>query len=129
MIRRPPRSTLFPYTTLFRSRTRDRLRFGRDLEDKVTAIAVFEHGPAVQRTSVSAGAIGKLWGLHEIQIGDRIGAWGTDGAQHQFPPPTVEAVVKARNPPAPPRPRVVLPQLAEQDPLSNVRQDDTRHGI
>src|SRR5438105_14761765 len=24
MIRRPPRSTLFPYTTLFRSRTRDR---------------------------------------------------------------------------------------------------------
>src|SRR5688572_32881718 len=26
MIRRPPRSTLFPYTTLFRSRSRDRLR-------------------------------------------------------------------------------------------------------
>src|SRR2546429_4730238 len=25
MIRRPPRSTLFPYTTLFRSRTRERL--------------------------------------------------------------------------------------------------------
>src|SRR5690349_23714823 len=35
MIRRPPRSTLFPYTTLFRSRRRDprgcrRLRRGRD---------------------------------------------------------------------------------------------------
>src|SRR2546422_4029789 len=30
MIRRPPRSTLFPYTTLFRSRTRDLLqRAGR----------------------------------------------------------------------------------------------------
>src|SRR3712207_7061859 len=28
MIRRPPRSTLFPYTTLFRSR-RDRRRYGR----------------------------------------------------------------------------------------------------
>src|SRR2546425_2647392 len=26
MIRRPPRSTLFPYTTLFRSETRQRLR-------------------------------------------------------------------------------------------------------
>src|SRR2546422_3244047 len=26
MIRRPPRSTLFPYTTLFRSRDHDRLR-------------------------------------------------------------------------------------------------------
>src|SRR5688572_31073696 len=28
MIRRPPRSTLFPYTTLFRSRPRDRARLG-----------------------------------------------------------------------------------------------------
>src|SRR2546429_9013381 len=28
MIRRPPRSTLFPYTTLFRSRRRGRVRFG-----------------------------------------------------------------------------------------------------
>src|SRR5256885_2518313 len=29
MIRRPPRSTLFPYTTLFRSRARARSRWGR----------------------------------------------------------------------------------------------------
>src|SRR5689334_24684035 len=29
MIRRPPRSTLFPYTTLFRSRKRPALRLGR----------------------------------------------------------------------------------------------------
>src|SRR3989441_12852049 len=29
MIRRPPRSTLFPYTTLFRSRRADRLRDAR----------------------------------------------------------------------------------------------------
>src|SRR6266571_4221854 len=29
MIRRPPRSTLFPYTTLFRSRARHRVRPGR----------------------------------------------------------------------------------------------------
>src|SRR3712207_8288500 len=28
MIRRPPRSTLFPYTTLFRSRQRDRVHAG-----------------------------------------------------------------------------------------------------
>src|SRR5437016_9286471 len=30
MIRRPPRSTLFPYTTLFRSRTTISLRLDRD---------------------------------------------------------------------------------------------------
>src|SRR3712207_7782927 len=29
MIRRPPRSTLFPYTTLFRSQVRHRVRRGR----------------------------------------------------------------------------------------------------
>src|SRR2546430_11579476 len=35
MIRRPPRSTLFPYTTLFRSRTRARAR-PRSKADQVT---------------------------------------------------------------------------------------------
>jgi len=43
--------------------TRERLRFGNGLDGKVTAIAVFEHGPAVQRPAVSAGAVAKLWGL------------------------------------------------------------------
>src|SRR2546430_6084240 len=33
MIRRPPRSTLFPYTTLFRSRDR-RARLGHRLQDR-----------------------------------------------------------------------------------------------
>ena len=46
-----------------------------------TAITVFERGPAVQRPSVSAGAVAKLWGLAEIQIGDRIGETGTDAAE------------------------------------------------
>src|SRR5205814_680543 len=49
---------------------RDRVPFGRDGEGKVTALAVFEHGPAVPRQSASAGSIAKVWGLHEIQIGD-----------------------------------------------------------
>src|SRR2546430_4302728 len=31
MIRRPPRSTLFPYTTLFRSHLRSRLRAGQKI--------------------------------------------------------------------------------------------------
>jgi ribosomal protection tetracycline resistance protein len=106
-------------------RTRDRLRFGRELEDKVTAIGVFERGPAAQRTSVSAGEIGKLWGLDEIQIGDRIGQLGTDGTHHQFAPPTLESVVVAGSPDDRARLRVALGQLAEQDPLINVRQDDT----
>src|SRR5207253_3278017 len=42
--------------------TRERLRFGRGLEDKLTAIAAFERGPALQSPSVAAGAVAKLLG-------------------------------------------------------------------
>jgi ribosomal protection tetracycline resistance protein len=110
-------------------RTRDRLHFGRDLQDKVTAVAVFERGPAVRRPSVPAGAVGKLWGLGGIQVGDQIGETGSDGPQHQFPPPTLESVVVARNRDDRARLRVALAQLAEQDPLIDVRQDDTRQEL
>src|SRR2546430_13546439 len=37
MIRRPPRSTLFPYTTLFRSRIRERAREVMDADGLVVA--------------------------------------------------------------------------------------------
>src|SRR5258708_25912022 len=39
MIRRPPRSTLFPYTTLFRSRHRHPLTFRREFQDSRPSIA------------------------------------------------------------------------------------------
>src|SRR5687767_15550567 len=41
MIRRPPRSTLFPYTTLFRS--------GVDNEDRLAGVLGEPHAAAVQR--------------------------------------------------------------------------------
>jgi ribosomal protection tetracycline resistance protein len=106
--------------------TRERVGFGRDLEDKVTAITVFDHGPAVQRPAVSAGAVAKLWGLSGIQVGDHIGNAGTDARDHHFSPPTLESVVVAGRSDDRARLRVALAQLAEQDPLINVRQDDTR---
>src|SRR5256885_3844464 len=39
MIRRPPRSTLFPYTTLFRSLVRDRIRPGLQRRGRKECIA------------------------------------------------------------------------------------------
>ena len=105
-------------------RIRDLLRFGGELEGKVTALAKFEEGLAVQAPSVSAGQIGKLWGLREIQIGDRIGDAPTDGAAQQFAPPTLESLVVARDGADRGRLRVALAQLAEQDPLINVQLDD-----
>jgi ribosomal protection tetracycline resistance protein len=110
-------------------RTRDRVRFGRNGERKVTAISVFADGTAVRRDSVSAGEIGKLWGLAEIQVGDLVGTPRKHAEQHQFAPPALETVVIARNPDDHGALRVALAQLAEQDPLISVRQDDTRQEI
>jgi ribosomal protection tetracycline resistance protein len=105
-------------------RTRDRLRSGGNREGKVTAISVFERGTATSRASVSAGQIARLRGLDEIQIGDQVGQPrpGPARTEPQFAPPTLESVVAARRPADRAALRVALGQLAEQDPLINVRQ-------
>jgi ribosomal protection tetracycline resistance protein len=105
---------------------RDRLRFRPGSDDKVTAVAVFERGPATQRQAVRAGQIGKLWGLAGARIGDRIGDVAGGDAGLRFPPPTLESAVVPCDPRDGNRLRVALGQLAEQDPLINVRQDDER---
>jgi ribosomal protection tetracycline resistance protein len=107
---------------------RDRLRFGSGPASKVTSVAVFDRGPAVHGQAVSAGQIGKLWGLAEARIGDRIGEAGND-AGLRFPPPTLESAVVPCDPRDAGRLRVALGQLAEQDPLINLRQDDERQEI
>jgi ribosomal protection tetracycline resistance protein len=110
-------------------RTRDRLRFGAELEGRVTAVAVFERGPAVRRPSVEAGQIGKFWGLAGARVGDPVGEPARGDVGRQFPPPTLESAVVPRDPGDRQRLRAALGQLAEQDPLINLRQDDERHEI
>ena len=101
-------------------RTRDRLRFGDDLDGKVTGISVFDRGPAV-RGRCRAGEIGMLRGLADVQVGDRVGQRGPAEAAVRAAP--LEAVVVA-SPADRGRLHVALSQLAEQDPLINLRQDD-----
>jgi ribosomal protection tetracycline resistance protein len=129
-IERGPAGEKVAYARMFSGsvRTRDRLRFGRDGERKVTAISVFDSGSAVERASVAAGEIGKLWGLGEIQIGDAIGT-PRPNAEHHFAPPTLETIVVPSSPDDKGALRVALGQLAEQDPLIDVRQDDTRQEL
>jgi len=120
------------YVRMFSGRlhARDRLRFGADGEEKVTAVSVFDRGGAVQRSAVSAAEIAKVWGLREVRIGDRIGEpIGAAMQQQQFPPPTLEAVVEPNDAVDRQRLRVALAQLAEQDPLIDVRQDDSRQEL
>ncbi|WP_170318786.1 elongation factor G [Allorhizocola rhizosphaerae] len=96
-------------------RVRDRLPQGR-----VTAI---EPGSCLR-----AGEIGKVWGLSRGRVGDTIGAVEA-GVEHHFPPPTLETVVAPKRPQDKGALRAALAQLAEQDPLINVRQDDSRQEI
>src|SRR5207248_7127674 len=58
--------------------------------------------------------------------GDRIGDVPPRAVSREFAPPTLESVVVARDSDDRQRLRVALSQLAEQDPLINVRQDDDR---
>src|SRR3712207_7622751 len=62
MIRRPPRSTLFPYTTLFRS-TLD-IRRWRDDEDPVAVLR-----GAISPVSVSAtGVSDQMWSIFLLRL-------------------------------------------------------------
>jgi ribosomal protection tetracycline resistance protein len=127
-VERSPAGEKIAYARMFSGtlRVRDRLRLGRDGARKVTAISVFERGPAAPRASVAAGQIGKLWGLGDIQIGDTLGAPRTAPARQSFAPPTLETVVVPRHPGDKGALHLALAQLAEQDPLINLRQDDIR---
>src|SRR3712207_7750495 len=71
MIRRPPRSTLFPYTTLFRSRAAEdgRVRVGAavegivvaaSLQDVVAGVPVEDVAVAVPADRVAAAAAGDV---------------------------------------------------------------------
>jgi ribosomal protection tetracycline resistance protein len=108
---------------------RQRIAFGAGDERKVTGISVFAGGSAVRRDAVRAGEIGQLRGLAEVRVGDWIGAAPPDARQYRFPPPTLETVVSPCDPAGRGALHAGLAQLAEQDPLINVRQDDARQEI
>jgi ribosomal protection tetracycline resistance protein len=106
------------WTRVFSGSVRVRDRIG-DL--KVTQLEVFDHGGPVRRQSAAAGEIAKVWGLHAVQIGDRLGD-AEAIVRRQFAPPTLEAVVEPVDPNAGNELRLALEQLAEQDPLIGLRQ-------
>jgi ribosomal protection tetracycline resistance protein len=112
---------------------RRRVRVGeRDDEAKPTSISVFAPSGAPRRSSIRAGDMARVWGLGAVRVGDTVGEAvrgdADDPARH-FPLPTLETVVVARRPDQSGSLRAALSQLAEQDPLINVRQDDSRHEI
>ncbi|HET7472056.1 MAG TPA: translation factor GTPase family protein [Candidatus Limnocylindrales bacterium] len=108
---------------------RTRVRVGDDADAKATAVQVFAPRSAPRRTIASAGDMARIWGWAGARVGDPIGDLPDPPVAHRFPTPTLESVVAARRPEEAGSLRAALAQLAEQDPLINVRQDDTRHEI
>ncbi|MEV0090782.1 translation factor GTPase family protein [Streptomyces sp. NPDC050738] len=131
-VERGPAGEKIAYVTMRSgtARIRDVLRFGPDSEAKVTSAAVFEQGAAVRGDAVPAGRIGKLWGLGDIRIGDHIGDTPQPSAErHHFAPPTLETVVVPAHTTDRAALHSALTQLAEQDPLINLRHDELRQEI
>src|SRR2546422_3877261 len=64
MIRRPPRSTLFPYTTLFRSRQQDETGF-------VFFEQAIELCKTVERAAATEGEVYLEYGLFRERLGQR----------------------------------------------------------
>ncbi|HYH91635.1 MAG TPA: translation factor GTPase family protein [Candidatus Saccharimonadales bacterium] len=120
------------YVRLFAGtlRPRQRVRVGGRDETKPTSIRVFAPTGAPRRDHAVAGEMATVRGLGAVRVGDAIGdpAPGHD-ITARFPRPTLEAVVFAVDTNEQGSLRAALNQLAEQDPLIDVRQDDLRHEI
>ncbi|QPP06888.1 TetM/TetW/TetO/TetS family tetracycline resistance ribosomal protection protein [Streptomyces bathyalis] len=111
-------------------RVRDRLLHGDEGEGKVTGIDVFDNGSDAPRPCVEAGRIGKLRGLAGVRIGDAVGSVRKlTREEHHFAPPTLETVVLPCRPEESGALHTALTQLAEQDPLIGLRQDELRGEI
>ncbi len=121
-VERGPAGEKIAYVRMFSGTVRVRDKID---DAKVTSISVFDRGAAVSSSTVSAGQIGLLKGLGGVRVGDAIGH-GPAG-QAQFAPPTLETIVDASRRADRGALHSALAQLAEQDPLINVRQDDVRN--
>jgi ribosomal protection tetracycline resistance protein len=130
-IERSPAGDRVAYVRIFDGaiRAREKVPYGEGHEGRVTSLAVFSGAPAAPSTSASAGQIAKVGGLAGVRVGDPVGAAVASDEEGQFPPPALESVVAVRKPAERGRLRAALNDLAEQDPLINVRQDDERSEI
>ena len=120
-IERGPRGEKIAYVRMFAGTLRTRDRIG---DQKVTDVAAIGGSPSARPGAVSAGGIAKVRGLATVKIGDTIGAPPPRAEHHRFAPPTLETVVDAVADRDRGALRAALTELAEQDPLINVRQDD-----
>ncbi|HEX8047248.1 GTP-binding protein [Rhizobium sp.] len=96
---------------------------------RVTGIHVFEAGRVHNVASARAGQIARVSGLSGARIGDAVGADPLSGSHANFAPPTLETRVLARRPSDNAALWLTLNQLAEQDPLINLRRNEDANEV
>ena len=111
-------------------RTRDRLHFGASLEeqgDRDRGFRARPRRPALRRCPPAP------WrgsgDSPTSRSATRSARSQRPEVRAQFPPPTIESIVVSRDPRERGRLHEALAQLAEQDPLIDVRQDDERQEL
>jgi ribosomal protection tetracycline resistance protein len=121
-IERGPAGEKVAYVRLFDGtlHLRDHPTGGRD---RITGLHMLAQGDWTPHDSVTAGGIAALRGLATVRVGDAVGA-AHGLAAHHFAPPMLEALVVPADPADGARLRSALAQLAEQDPLIDVRADE-----
>lgn len=96
---------------------------------RVTGIHVFREGRIDNAGSFCAGQIARVGGFSGARIGDVVGTDILPGSQHHFALPTLETRVLARRPSDKAALWLALNQLAEQDPLINLRRNDDENDV
>jgi ribosomal protection tetracycline resistance protein len=110
-------------------RARELVPYGSGREAKITSLSVLAAGTLAAGDAAVAGQIATVSGLPGIQIGDVIGQTAGTQSPHVFPPPSLEAAVVPVRAADRPALYAALTELAEQDPLINLRRDDLRHEL
>jgi ribosomal protection tetracycline resistance protein len=130
-VERGPAGEKVAYVRMFSGtlHVRQQVPYGAAGDGRITGLSVLAGGPAVPSAAVTAGQIAKISGLPGVQIGDTVGSGRTATPQRHFAPPTLETVVVPARPGDAGALHTALAQLAEQDPLINLRQDDIRREL
>jgi ribosomal protection tetracycline resistance protein len=132
-IERGPSGEKIAFVRMFSGtlRTRDRVWLGADASavERITAIEVFDRGMTRRRPTTHAGELAKVHGLSTARIGDTFGPIAHTAEQHAFARPTLETAVVPRHRGQKRAVFEALSDLAEQDPLINLRQDDSRQEL
>ena len=90
---------------------------------------VYVPGGAQSAQTASAGQIAAIYGLRGIRVGDSLGVPPSRGVAAAIPATNARGRRRTLEHGDKPRLRAALTELAEQDPLINVRQDDEREEI